>query len=161
MFLLGRITGEECALAVLPPCSSGHSAAFLAALRDDFPGRQPLPEHGSTYGLTKERREKLSTREHLLEGRLKSIDSQCASPTLGSNEMHVPPELEAKLNRPAESSVSCYFRVVDESGGHCQDYNYPSDLFVRVRPPAAVVRRLRVPARARSGTGRRTIRRAR
>lgn len=51
-----------------------------------------------------------------------------------------------------------YIRVVDESG---EDYMYPSDLFVPVRLPAAVVRRLREPARSRSATACGTIRRAR
>lgn len=57
-----------------------------------------------------------------------------------------------------EAARKGYIRIVDESG---EDYIYPSDLFVPVRLPAAVVRRLSVPARGRSGTGRRTIRRAR
>ena len=51
-----------------------------------------------------------------------------------------------------------YIRIVDESG---EDYVYPSDLFVPVRLPAAVVRRLRGPARSRSAPARGTIRRAR
>ena len=51
-----------------------------------------------------------------------------------------------------------YIRVVDESG---EDYMYPSDLFVPVRLPAAVVRRLREPARSKSAAVRGTIRRAR
>lgn len=49
-----------------------------------------------------------------------------------------------------------YIRVVDESG---EDYIYPSDLFVPLRLPAAVVRRLRRPARGTSGA-RGPIRRA-
>jgi hypothetical protein len=51
-----------------------------------------------------------------------------------------------------------YIRVVDESG---EDYMYPSDLFVPVRLPAAVVRRLRSGAPARTRTVRRQIPRAR
>jgi hypothetical protein len=51
-----------------------------------------------------------------------------------------------------------YIRVVDESG---EDYIYPSDLFVPVRLPAAVVRRLRGPVRSRSVAARGTIRRVR
>ena len=57
-----------------------------------------------------------------------------------------------------EAAREGYIRVVDESG---EDYIYPSDLFVPVRLPAAVVRRLRGPVRSRSGAARRTIRRAR
>jgi hypothetical protein len=57
-----------------------------------------------------------------------------------------------------EAAREGYIRVVDESG---DDYIYPSDLFVPVRLPAAVVRRLRAPARSRSGAGRRTVRRVR
>ena len=38
-----------------------------------------------------------------------------------------------------EAAREGYIRVVDESG---EDYIYPSDLFVPVRLPAAVVRRL-------------------
>ena len=51
-----------------------------------------------------------------------------------------------------------YIRVVDESG---EDYGYPSDLFVPVRLPVAVVRRLRGRVRSRSAVARGTIRRAR
>ncbi len=50
-----------------------------------------------------------------------------------------------------------YIRVVDESG---EDYMYPSDLFVPVRLPAAVVRRLRDSARTTTRT-RRSVSRAR
>jgi hypothetical protein len=57
-----------------------------------------------------------------------------------------------------EAAREGYIRVVDESG---EDYIYPSDLFVPVRLPAAVVRRLRRRARTRSSTSRRPIRRAR
>jgi len=57
-----------------------------------------------------------------------------------------------------EAAREGYIRVVDESG---EDYIYPSDLFVRVRLPAAVVRRLGRPARSRSGAGRGAIRRVR
>ena len=51
-----------------------------------------------------------------------------------------------------------YIRVVDESG---EDYVYPSDLFVPVRLPAAVVRRLRGSVRSKSAAGRGTVRRVR
>jgi hypothetical protein len=57
-----------------------------------------------------------------------------------------------------EAAREGYIRVVDESG---EDYVYPSDLFVPVRLPAAVVRRLRGPVRSRSAAARGTIRRAR
>jgi len=57
-----------------------------------------------------------------------------------------------------EAAREGYIRVVDESG---DDYIYPSDLFVPVRLPAAVVRRLRSPARSRSAAGRGAIRRVR
>jgi hypothetical protein len=57
-----------------------------------------------------------------------------------------------------EAAREGYIRVVDESG---EDYMYPSDLFVPVRLPAAVVRRLRGAVRSRSAAGRGTIRRAR
>lgn len=57
-----------------------------------------------------------------------------------------------------EATREGYVRVIDESG---EDYICPSDLFVSVRLPAAVVRRLRAPARARSSANRRPIRRAR
>jgi hypothetical protein len=56
-----------------------------------------------------------------------------------------------------EATRDGYVRVIDESG---EDYIYPSNLFVPVRLPAAVVRRLREPARARSGAARK-VRRAR
>ena len=45
-----------------------------------------------------------------------------------------------------------YIRVVDESG---EDYIYPSELFVPVALPAAVLKRLRGSARARQGAARR------
>ena len=57
-----------------------------------------------------------------------------------------------------EAAREGYILVVDESG---EDYMYPSDLFVQVRLPAAVVRRLRGSARAGSGVARRQIPRAR
>jgi hypothetical protein len=57
-----------------------------------------------------------------------------------------------------EAAREGYIRVVDESG---EDYMYPSDLFVPVRLPAAVVRRLRGPVRSRSAAARGRIRRAR
>ena len=51
-----------------------------------------------------------------------------------------------------EAAQEGYVRVVDESG---EDYIYPSELFVPVRLPAAVVRRLRPSARRRPGAARR------
>jgi hypothetical protein len=57
-----------------------------------------------------------------------------------------------------EAAREGYIRVVDDSG---EDYIYPSDLFVPVRLPAAVVRRLRRPVRSRSGAARGSIRRVR
>jgi len=56
-----------------------------------------------------------------------------------------------------EAAREGYIRVVDESG---DDYIYPSDLFVPVRLPAAVVRQLKGRSRTRSTVGRRAIRRA-
>jgi hypothetical protein len=50
-----------------------------------------------------------------------------------------------------------YIRVIDESG---EDYIYPSDLFVPVKLPAAVVRRLRKRTDAPAQAPRRSIRRA-
>jgi hypothetical protein len=43
-----------------------------------------------------------------------------------------------------EASREGYVRVIDESG---EDYIYPSTLFVPLRLPAAVARRLRTPKR--------------
>ena len=57
-----------------------------------------------------------------------------------------------------EAAREGYIRIVDESG---EDYIYPSDLFVPVRLPAAVVRRLRAHVRSRSAAARGTIRRVR
>ena len=51
-----------------------------------------------------------------------------------------------------EAGREGYVRVIDESG---EDYIYPSELFVSVRLPAAVVRRLRRPTRGRTRTPRR------
>lgn len=53
-----------------------------------------------------------------------------------------------------EAAREGYIRVVDESG---EDYIYPSDFFVPVKLPVAVVRQLRRPVRTRT---RRPIRRA-
>jgi hypothetical protein len=50
-----------------------------------------------------------------------------------------------------------YVRVIDESG---EDYIYPSDMFVPVKLPAAVVRRLRARAGTTTQRIRRSIRRA-
>lgn len=52
-----------------------------------------------------------------------------------------------------EAAREGHIRVVDESG---EDYIYPSDLFVPVRLPAAVVRRLRRSARTRPSVARRS-----
>ena len=51
-----------------------------------------------------------------------------------------------------------YLRVVDESG---EDYIYPSDLFVPLRLPVAVARRLRGAAQRKPRSGRRAVSRAR
>ena len=59
--------------------------------------------------------------------------------------------------RDREASREGYVRVIDESG---EDYIYPSDLFVPVKLPAAVVRRFRIRTQARTPTARRSIRRA-
>ena len=57
-----------------------------------------------------------------------------------------------------EANREGYVRVIDESG---EDYVYPSDLFVPVKLPAAVVRRFKRRAQARTPTAaRRSIRRA-
>lgn len=50
-----------------------------------------------------------------------------------------------------------YVRIIDESG---DDYIYPADLFVPVKLPAAVARRLRTRTAAKTPTARRSIRRA-
>ena len=56
-----------------------------------------------------------------------------------------------------EANREGYVRVIDESG---EDYLYPSNLFVSVNLPAAVVRRLKRPSRSRSNIARRQVRRA-
>jgi hypothetical protein len=56
-----------------------------------------------------------------------------------------------------EASREGYVRIIDESG---EDYIYPSELFVPVKLPAAVVRRLRRRADARIEPTRRSVRRA-
>ena len=56
-----------------------------------------------------------------------------------------------------EASREGYVRVIDESG---EDYIYPSDLFVSVKLPAAVVRRFKRRVAAKPSTARRAIRRA-
>ena len=56
-----------------------------------------------------------------------------------------------------EASREGYVRVIDESG---EDYMYPSDLFVTVKLPAAVVRRFKSRTATRTPTARRSIRRA-
>ena len=57
-----------------------------------------------------------------------------------------------------EAAREGYIRVVDESG---EDYIYPSDLFVPMRLPAAVARRLGGAARRKPRSGRRAVSRAR
>jgi hypothetical protein len=49
-----------------------------------------------------------------------------------------------------EASREGYVRVIDESG---EDYMYPSDLFVLVKLPAAVVRRFKRRTAARPSAG--------
>lgn len=56
-----------------------------------------------------------------------------------------------------EANRDGFVRVVDESD---EDYLYPSDLFVPVKLPAAVVRRLRTRSDVKAPTTRRSIRRA-
>jgi hypothetical protein len=56
-----------------------------------------------------------------------------------------------------EASREGYVRVIDESG---EDYIYPANLFVPVKLPAAVARRLRSRATAARPVNRRSIRRA-
>lgn len=56
-----------------------------------------------------------------------------------------------------EAAREGYIRVVDESG---EDYIYPSDLFVSVKLPPGVVRRLRTPIGKRTRGTRRPLRRA-
>ena len=57
-----------------------------------------------------------------------------------------------------EAAREGYTRVVDDSG---EDYIYPSDLFVQVKLPAAVVRRLRKSTRTSTRANRRSISSAR
>lgn len=65
-------------------------------------------------------------------------------------------DLEArKLYQVLPEAREGYIRVVDESG---EDYIYPSDLFVPLRLPAAVVRRLTDAGRTRPRAARRSIR---
>ena len=56
-----------------------------------------------------------------------------------------------------EASREGHLRVIDESG---EDYIYPADLFVTVKLPAAVVRRLRTRGDKITKRTRRSIRRA-
>jgi len=56
-----------------------------------------------------------------------------------------------------EASREGHIRVIDESG---EDYVYPSDMFVPVKLPAAVVRRLRARAATTTQRIRHSIRRA-
>jgi hypothetical protein len=56
-----------------------------------------------------------------------------------------------------DASREGYLRVIDESG---EDYLYPSDLFIPVKLPVAVARRLRKPAETRTPAAPRSIRRA-
>ena len=70
-------------------------------------------------------------------------------------------DLEARkvyqVLRDPDAAREGYIRVIDESG---EDYVYPSDLFVAVRLPPAIVRRFRQPARRHSTERRRVVRRA-
>ena len=56
-----------------------------------------------------------------------------------------------------EANREGYIRVIDESG---EDYIYPSDLFVAVKLPAAVARRLRSRTKVITPAARRSMRRA-
>jgi hypothetical protein len=56
-----------------------------------------------------------------------------------------------------EAKREGYVRIIDESG---EDYIYPADLFVPVKLPAAVARRLRNRAAVSTRPPRRSIRRA-
>jgi hypothetical protein len=72
----------------------------------------------------------------------------------GMEDLEARKVYEVLLDR--EASREGYVRVIDESG---DDYIYPSHLFVPVKLPAAVVRRLRRRLDARAQP-RRSIRRA-
>jgi hypothetical protein len=50
-----------------------------------------------------------------------------------------------------EAAREGFIRIVDESG---EDYIYPAELFVPIRLPATVLRRLRTTSRARGRAGR-------
>jgi hypothetical protein len=56
-----------------------------------------------------------------------------------------------------EANREGHVRVIDESG---EDYVYPSELFVAVRLPAAVIRRFKRRTAVRRSTAARSIRRA-
>jgi hypothetical protein len=56
-----------------------------------------------------------------------------------------------------EAKREGYVRIIDESG---EDYIYPSDLFVAIKLPAAVARRLRSRTKATTPAARRSMRRA-
>lgn len=56
-----------------------------------------------------------------------------------------------------EANREGYVRVIDESG---EDYMYPSELFVPVKLPAAVIRRFKRRIQATTPAARRSIRRA-
>jgi hypothetical protein len=56
-----------------------------------------------------------------------------------------------------EAGREGYVRVIDESG---EDYMYPSDLFVLVKLPAAVIRRFKRRTHPTSVAARRSIRRS-
>ena len=56
-----------------------------------------------------------------------------------------------------EANREGYVRIIDESG---EDYIYPADLFVAVKLPAAVVRRLRSRTKVTTPASRRSMRRA-
>jgi hypothetical protein len=56
-----------------------------------------------------------------------------------------------------EANREGYVRVIDESG---EDYMYPSELFVPVKLPAAVIRRFKRRTQATTPAARRSIRRA-
>ncbi len=56
-----------------------------------------------------------------------------------------------------EASREGYVRIIDESG---EDYIYPSTLFVAVKLPPAIARRLRRSSAAKTAAARRSMRRA-
>jgi predicted transcriptional regulator len=104
VFLLSRIAVGRMRLGCSSPCSSSHSAAYLRR-REVISLAQSSLQWPSKCGLTKEEEKHFcKPASHCAKVCVKAVDSHWSWPYAGLMELHVPPDLEAKLTRMAAAT---------------------------------------------------------